>query len=218
MVTAGGIPFRGITSQSTKGTALSVDSDFWDQCYAEGKTGWDRGEVHPALRQWVDMDLLKPCSIIVPGCGRGYEVVELATRGFDVVAIDIAAEPIQSLQKQLESNQVTAQVVRESIFEFQPKEPVDAVYEQTCLCAISPAMRTQYERSVFRWMRPGGALFALFAQLENPSDGPPNHCSFKDMKATFPETRWLWATDQPSRFEHPSGKLHELGYVLTRRN
>jgi len=199
---------------------MADETKFWNDCYADGKTGWDRGEVHPALPTWLESGLLTPCDIIVPGCGRGYEVVELAENGFNVTAIDIANEPVQQLREQLGGYEANSQVVQESIFDFQPTRPVDAVYEQTCLCAIDPAQRPQYEQVVYDWLKPSGKLFVLFVQkTESPNEGPPFHCDLKEMRELFPESRWSWpsASETPPRFEHPSGKLFELAHVLTKR-
>jgi len=196
------------------------ESKFWDDCYAEGRTGWDRGEVHPALLRWMEAKrLTTPCSIIVPGCGRGYEVVQLAKHGFDVTGIEIANEPAEHLRKQLENYQQNARVIQKNIFDFQPRLPVDAVYEQTCLCAIEPGQRADYERAVFQWLKPGGELFALFVQKpERPNQGPPFHCDLEDLKVTFPSSRWKWSTENvTARLDHPSGKLFELAHVLERR-
>lgn len=195
---------------------MADNLSFWDDCYAEGKTGWDRGEVHPALKQWLETGLLKPCTIIVPGCGRGYEVVELAKQGFHVTAVDFAAEPVRHVQRQLQPYPKTSQVVQESIFDYRPVQPVDVVYEQTCLCAIDPQLRTQYEQAVFNWLKPNGRLFILFAQTESPK-GPPYGCDIEEMESTFLESRWQWPSDPPQQFSHPSGKLHELAYILKRK-
>lgn len=65
-----------------------TDRTFWENKYHNSEIGWDRGEMSPALNHWLKE--LTPCRIAVPGCGRGHEVIELARRGFDVTAIDIA--------------------------------------------------------------------------------------------------------------------------------
>lgn len=198
---------------------MTDESNFWDDCYAEGKTGWDRGEVHPALSNWLELGLLNPCNIVVPGCGRGHEVIELAAHGFEVTAIDIANEPVQHLRKQLCGYEANSKVVQESIFDYRPSQPIDAVYEQTCLCAIDPTQRAQYEKAVFDWLKPAGKLFILFVQkMNSPTEGPPFHCDLEEMKAIFPESRWSWAASEtPPRFDHPSGRLFELAHVLTKR-
>ena len=40
-------------------------------------------------------------TVVVPGCGRGHEVVELARRGFEVTAIDFAPAAIEALSTKL---------------------------------------------------------------------------------------------------------------------
>ena len=198
---------------------MTDENKFWDDCYAEGRTGWDRGAVHPALTNWLEAAAFSPCKIAVPGCGRGFEVVELAKHGFDVTAIDIANEPVQHLRKQLSGHESNSRVIQQSIFEFTPPRPFDVIYEQTCLCAITPDMRAKYEQTVFDWLKPNGELFVLFAQKFNhPNNGPPFHCDLNDMESIFPTSRWSWSANQtPARFDHPNGKLFELAYVLKKK-
>ena len=43
--------------------------DFWEQRFAEGNTPWDRGASSPQLGEWLRVGALKPCRILVPGCG-----------------------------------------------------------------------------------------------------------------------------------------------------
>ena len=197
---------------------MADEIKFWNDCYADGKTGWDRGEVHPALMQFLENGTLTPCSIIVPGCGRGYEVIELARRGFQVTALDIATEPVRQLRRQLEDCDTSSQVLQKSFFDYRPTKPVDWVYEQTCLCAIDPSLRTRYEQTIFDWLKPNGKLALLLVQKsENPFAGPPFHCDLDETKALFPENRWQWSDDKDAvRFEHPSGRMFELAYVLTK--
>ncbi|MFQ5471210.1 MAG: methyltransferase domain-containing protein, partial [Gammaproteobacteria bacterium] len=91
----------------------------WENRYQQGQTGWDRGKVSPNLRYWLDNAHLTPCRILVPGCGNGHEVVALAARGFDVVAIDIAPTPIDNLRKALDQQDLTAELVQADFFEWQ---------------------------------------------------------------------------------------------------
>jgi len=72
----------------------------WQSRYESGATGWDRGKPNPALLRWLENDL-QPCRILVPGCGRGHEVVELASRGFKVTALDYTKAPVQELTRKL---------------------------------------------------------------------------------------------------------------------
>lgn len=190
---------------------------FWDECYANGNTLWDRGAVHPALRCWLEHGHAVGESIIVPGCGRGHEVIELARRGFEVTAIDFASDPVNELNEQLAQTGQHARVLQQDIFQFKPDDLFDFVWEQTCLCAIDPQSRSDYERAVFTWLKPNGKLLVLFAQTGRPDKGPPFHCDFDEMRELFTESRWCWS-DTLKEYAHPSGKLTEYATTLTRRS
>jgi len=187
----------------------------WEQRYQQGDTGWDRGHSSPALHRWLDSGLLTPCRILIPGCGRGHEVVTLARLGFDVTAIDIAPSAIAHLQQQLDDAKLAATLFCNDLFAYTTAAPFDAIYEQTCLCAMPPNQRTAYEQAMRRWLRPEGTLFALFMQTMTDG-GPPFHCDIEEMPQLFPDKQWRWHEDHTLRVDRDSGKF-ELGRVLTRR-
>lgn len=191
-----------------------MSSDQWQQRYDQGQTGWDRGAPSPALLHWLGEDILTQCRILVPGCGRGHEVVELASRGFDVTALDFAKTPVRELTHRLSEAGITAEVLRENILRYVTNEPFDAVYEQTSLCAIDPKHWVAYEARLFGNLKPGGRLFALLMQ-SNKHDGPPFHCDPTNIKKLFSQSRWVWTTESFT-VEHPSG-LEEIAMILTKR-
>jgi SAM-dependent methyltransferase len=199
---------------------MRPDKNFWDLCYAEGNTGWDRGDVHPALLKWIDNETLEPCRIILPGCGRGYEAKHLAEIEFDVTAVDYSKSPLEHLERITASLAKRPKLVHQDIFEFVPDEPFDAVYEQTCLCAIEPDRRRDYEQTVYRWLKPNGRLFILMMQcdqLERSAGslgGPPFHCAIEEMRSLFSVDRWQWIQEPSDRFDHPSGVIFELAGCL----
>lgn len=189
----------------------------WESRYQAGTTGWDRGAHSPALDAWLAGGALTARRILIPGCGRGHEVVHLAQLGFDVTAVDIAPSAVQALRAMLAEAKLSAQVVEADLFHWQPEAPFDAIYEQTALCAIDPALRRDYAERLWVWLKPGGTLYALFMQTGQPG-GPPFHCELADMRALFPAERWAWPGETATRVPHPSREdLHELGFVLTRR-
>ena len=190
--------------------------EFWQDQYEAGTTGWDRGEVHPALSEWIEDGQLSPSKIVVPGCGRGHEVTFLAELRFDVTAIDYAAAPIQFLRSKLDESNLSAALYHGDMFAFNAPGHFDAVYEQTCLCAIEPQLRTSYEDQVFTWLKPSGKFFLLMMQVD-ADNGPPFHCDLNAMRDLFAEDRWNWQTDEMKKYEHPSGQHFELAAMLTRR-
>lgn len=189
-----------------------TDRAFWEAKYHSNETGWDRGAASPALAAWLEG--IKPCRILVPGCGRGHEVLELARRGFDVTGIDIATQAIEHLQAELNNNGLTARLIHGDLFDLE-LEPFDAIYEQTCLCAMPPIKWPDYEQWLYRHLNPGGRLLAQFMQT-GAEGGPPFHCDITEMKTLFSPDRWQWPASTGEAIAHPTG-LHEFACSLTRR-
>jgi SAM-dependent methyltransferase len=196
--------------------------DFWQSHFDAGRTPWDRGAASPQLSHWIDTAALAPCRIVVPGCGSGYEVVRLAQAGFDVTGLDYAPAAVARTRAALQAASAEAQVVEADVLEWAPREPFDAVYEQTCLCALHPDRWIAYARQLHAWLRPGGRMFALFMQAVRPGaasglvEGPPYHCDVNAMRALFDCTRWDWPKPPYERVPHPIGYA-ELAVALTRR-
>ena len=92
--------------------------------------------------------------------------------------------------------------------------PFDAIYEQTCLCAIAPKDWAAYEQRLHVSLRTAGKLYALFMQTDAPA-GPPFHCDLDAMKELFHDSRWLW-TDEQFTVDHPTG-MKEIAVVLTKK-
>jgi SAM-dependent methyltransferase len=196
--------------------------EFWEQRFAAGETPWDRGEANPQLATWLAAGALQPGRILVPGCGSGYEVAALAKAGFEVTALDYASLAIGRTRKRLEGAGLKATLVEADALSWQPPRAFDAVYEQTCLCALYPDHWRDYADQLHRWLQPGGRLFALFVQWLRPEAaegavvGPPYHCDINAMRALFPQSRWSWPKPPYPRTTHPRG-LAELAVVLEHR-
>jgi len=186
----------------------------WEEKYRAKTIPWDRGAVSPALLGWIEDDVLPPGRILIPGCGRGHEALELAQRGYQVTALDIAPTALDHLAQELAAAGVEAERVCADALAWHPAQSFDAIYEQTCLCALDPEHWAVYEQQLFNWLRPGGKLFALFMQTER-AGGPPFHCALPDMRRLFDAARWQWPEDEPRRIVHPDS-IFEFAAVLTR--
>jgi SAM-dependent methyltransferase len=186
----------------------------WDEKYRANTIPWDRGETSPALHDWLRDGALQPGRILIPGCGRGHEAVELAQRGFQVTALDLSPTALQHLEVQLDAAGVNAERVCADALTWQPPAPFDALYEQTCLCALDPGHWPGYEAQLHAWLKPDGKLFALFMQT-GKDGGPPYHCALPDMKTLFPPQRWHWEGKPHQEVPHPNG-LFEYSAELIR--
>ncbi len=200
--------------------------DFWQERFEKQETRWDRGAPSPQLLSWLDSGALQPCRIAVPGCGGGWEVAELARRGFEVTGLDYTPAAVERTRALLLSQGLHAEVQQADVLTHTPDSPFDAVYEQTCLCAIHPDHWTTYARQLRAWIRPGGTLWALFMQMpravaveQGVVEGPPYHCDINAMRALFAasgqERGWDWPKPPYPQVKHPS-LAHELAVPLRR--
>jgi hypothetical protein len=187
---------------------------YWQARYEGGETGWDRGGASPTLLRMLAEGALSPCRILVPGCGRGHEVVALARAGFEVTGVDFAPAAVEAVRARLEQEGLTASIRQADLFAFHPEEPFEAIYEQTCLCALLPERWADYEHRLATWLEPGGLLCAAFMQTDS-ADGPPFACRPDAMRRLFAAERWDWPERLEPR-EHPTGLL-ELTGILRRR-
>jgi SAM-dependent methyltransferase len=199
--------------------------DFWQQRFVSGQIPWDRGEAHPQLKQWLEQGQINPgLQLLVPGCGRGHELLLLAKAGVQVLGLDYAPAAVELARAQLAATAANglAQVVQADVLLWQPSEALDAVYEQTCLCALHPDHWRRYADQLHAWIKPGGRLFALLMQARRDSaglgavEGPPYHCDIQAVRALFPAERWDWPAPPYPAHDHAQG-WKELAVVLVRR-
>jgi SAM-dependent methyltransferase len=172
------------------------------------------------LLAWLDSGSLQPCRIAVPGCGRGWEVAELARRGFDVVGLDYTPAAVEAARANCARQGVAAEIIQADVLSFAPQRAFDAIYEQTCLCALHPEHWQAYAAQLHAWLRPGGGLYAAFMQTPRPAaleegliEGPPYHCDINAMRALLPERLWQWPGPPYAKVLHPTG-MHELAARL----
>ncbi|MDF3833491.1 methyltransferase domain-containing protein [Cupriavidus basilensis] len=197
--------------------------DFWQARFEAGQTPWERDTASPQLGKWLAAGEIRPGEdVVVPGCGGGWEVAALAAHGVRVRGLDYAPAALARAADRLERQGLQAPLEQADVLQWQPAAAVDAVYEQTCLCALHPDHWTRYADQLHAWLRPGGRLFALFMQMRRDSaaqgivEGPPYHCDINAMRALFPAGRWKWPKPPFAAVMHSNGAF-ELAMVLERR-
>lgn len=186
----------------------SSDPAFWETRFQENRTPWERGELNPAFHAWRASGLLAPCRILVPGAGRSPEPAAFLAEGFDVVTLDLAESAVRTQAERLGA----ARAVLGDVTRWMPDQPFDAIYDQTCFCALPPALWPAYETQLRRWLRPNGHLFILFMQT-GKWGGPPYDCPIPTMRGLF--VAWQWPDSFDAPLPHGLG-TDEQPVVLTK--
>jgi cyclopropane fatty-acyl-phospholipid synthase-like methyltransferase len=131
----------------------------WNARYDDKNTPWDLGGPSGVLRAVLDLGLLAGCSrVLVPGCGRGHDVLQLAERGHEGVGVDFAESAIQWLLDEAQKRELTVEARAEDILALEdaPAGSYDGIWEYTCFVAIPPATRDRYVALMTHLVRPGG--------------------------------------------------------------
>lgn len=204
-----------MTGTPTSGDRTSLD---WEARFRAGDAPWERVGVHPALADWADAGAFKQVSrMLVPGCGRGAEPEAFAWLGVAVTGVDIAPSAIDWQRTRFAQENLAGDFVTADALAFRPDMPFEAVWEQTFLCAIHPRLRADWEAMAHASLKPGGLLFALFMQKDEPG-GPPYGCALDVMRALLPDTRWIWPETPLTAYPHPHlNDKAELAARLIRR-
>ncbi|MBC8323819.1 MAG: methyltransferase domain-containing protein [Candidatus Marinimicrobia bacterium] len=163
------------------------NSQFWEDIYLEDDAGWDLGGPTPIFESMADS--MSPGELCIIGCGKGYDAIMFAQKGFDVTAVDFASSAINALEELANENDVNIQIVQKDIFSLTPEHinTFDYIIEQTCFCAINPSRRKGYEQLVRKILKPGGKLIGLWFPLDKHPDeeGPPFGTTLKEVKSLF---------------------------------
>jgi len=184
-------------------------SKLWD---AGDFLPFDRGFANPALEDTLTQrstllgtaaqyaDGSKPATrkrALVPGCGRGYDVLLLASFGYDAYGLEISETAVQKCKEYYEKNGQKypekdeelgiGQVVfiHGDFFDSttwkgdveslgSPKE-FDLIYDYTFLCALHPSMRPAWSKQMKSLLTAKGRLICLEFPTYKPlsAPGPP---------------------------------------------
>lgn len=138
----------------------NLTPEYWNNRYKENNAGWDLNQVSPPLKAYFEQLKDKTVSILIPGCGKGYEGEFLFRNSFtNVHLVDFAEEPILEFQKRV-GEFPKAHLHVEDFFQHQGR--YDLIIEQTMFCAIDPSLRVAYAKKTSELLKDGGKLVGLF--------------------------------------------------------
>lgn len=180
-------------------TSYNEHPQQWSKLWESGDfLPWDRGEPSPALVDLLNEkeDLIGQVTTggrrkkaLVPGCGRGYDVLLLASKGYDAVGLEISDSAVNQCRKLWEQegsnyfkaspNHGSCEFVLGDFFKddwvssaASSQGSFDLIYDYTFFCALPPEARP-------RWASRTSQLLSRSSEarlicLEFPTHKPPN--------------------------------------------
>lgn len=147
-----------------------LSADYWSERYKDGQIGWDLGMPSPPIEHYAEQLTNKKLTILIPGCGSGYEGEYLFRKGFTHVhLLDFSPEPLVAFKNRVpEFPEIQLHV---GDF-FEHHGLYDLIIEQTLFCAIDPTLRRAYAEKAASLLKPGGKLVGVLFNRDFEG-GPP---------------------------------------------
>ncbi len=168
-------------------TQLDINKpEFWEEIYQGGRAGWDLGGPTPAFVRLLESGEFAPGRMLVTCAGRGHDAREFARHGFQVDAVEFAADPVRDMRA-LADPRAPVRVFQSDLFTL-PHDldgQYDYVLEYTCYCAINPKRRAEYADLIARLLKPRGVLIALIFPTTEHTGGPPFYAPIPEVLGLF---------------------------------
>lgn len=160
-------------------------SDDWNDNYVQGHLPWDVSEPDPVLVEYVDAHGIAPGRALDIGCGTGTHARWLASRGFEVLGVDLAPRAIEMAREKVASEPFAARV-RFAVGDFLAAAPdggpFDFVYDRGCFHLFDAEDRARFAAQVAGVLAPGGIWLSLAGSTEGaPRDSGPPRRSARDL-------------------------------------
>jgi SAM-dependent methyltransferase len=147
----------------------------WNDHYAQGFMPWDSDQPDPALVAMVASGALLAGRALDVGCGTGTHALWLATKGFDVLGIDLA--PLAIERARVKGSGVSAcRFEARDFLENPPPGHFDIVFDRGCFHVFdAPEARARFAARVADLLTPRGIWLSLIGSTEGAArdTGPP---------------------------------------------
>ena len=141
--------------------AALVTREFWDERYSSSNQIWSGNPNQRLVEQVAD---LSPASALDVGCGEGADAIWLATRGWQVTAIDVSPVALQrAAERATEAGREAADRIIWQQADILAWDPAPRQFDLVSAQFIHlPALAREYlHRRLSAAVRPGGSLLIV---------------------------------------------------------
>ena len=124
---------------------------------------WNREQPPELMVELFESGKVKPCQALDLGCGAGNYAIYLASKGFDVTAVDISPAAIKIAKQNAKAKNVKCQFLTADVIEDFPQfdEPFSFIYDWGLLHHIPPEHRDRYTRNLHNILSDTGLYMSL---------------------------------------------------------
>ncbi len=163
----------------------------WDKHYRDGRwPPWNNDlPASPALQEAVEKGTIKPCRVVVLGCGSGQNAIFLAKNGFDVTAIEIAPTALGRGMADARKAGAKVRWVLADVLKLPDMKPFDLIFDRGCYHNVRYVDAAGFVASMKQLCRPKTRCFII-----SRNEGGPPGVREKTMRDDFSELfdfEWL---------------------------
>jgi len=168
----------------------SLDLDYWDKRWQDGKTGWHKTEANDMLVMYHG-HYKEEGTVLFPMCGKTVDMKYLYEGGFSVVGVEYSKQPVEEF---LSENDIKFVVSKNGAYDtyksedgkitihcgdfFQAKPEIvgkiDGIWDRGALVAMNPCDRSKYAEIILSLMDKDTVyLIAGLSYDQNCHGGPP---------------------------------------------
>jgi SAM-dependent methyltransferase len=160
-------------------------SAHFQAAYLEGTTPWDIGRP-----QRVFVDLFEAGEfagrVLDAGCGTGENVLYLASRGLDVVGLDLAPAAIERARSKASARRVAARFEVADVLDLTAFTSLfDTGIDSGCFHTFDDGARARYVRSLHSALKPNGRMFIMCFSERQPGTWGPRRVTQAELRDAF---------------------------------
>jgi cyclopropane fatty-acyl-phospholipid synthase-like methyltransferase len=173
----------------------------WDSAYRNAPAPWDIGRPQPVFVRLAEAGLIQS-PVLDSGCGSGEQALFLASRGLEVVGVDIAPSAIAKAREKAAARGVSVTFLVGDVMELESlgrrfRTVIDSgvfhVFETTCEV-------TRYVASLHAVLEPEGMLHLMCFSDEEPGSWGPRRVPRDELRVAFADG-WQIESIEPAAFE-----------------
>jgi ubiquinone/menaquinone biosynthesis C-methylase UbiE len=179
----------------------------WDDSYRRGTPPWDAGGPRAAVVRLCDQGAFAG-PVLDAGCGAGEDALEIASRGIEVVGVDVAPTAIRQADRKAADRGIAATfAVGDALHLDSLGRTFRTVLDSGLFHTFDDAGRAAYVASLAAVTETGGVLHLLCASdAATGEQGPTRRVSQDELRAAF-AGGWSIVSIEPERLETTFGGL-----------
>ncbi len=141
--------------------------DSWDAAYRGGnRPNWDAGRPSGELQRVIEKGIVRACRAVDLGCGSGTDAIYLASKGFEVTAIDIAPTALNQGKLKAEKAGVKVRWLLADVLAIPNLQPYNFIFDRGCYHEVRFEGAKAYVDTI-RKLSQTGTQFLLLAGNPN---------------------------------------------------